>query len=336
MPPHWDPPSEVEAFKDNGKVFKDTTSKDEATRKEEKKKAARALLSNLKIDLSESQMTKAAVIGSVIALRDAMRLLAAETKVQAKPGDNAKKAEDPGHEAWPTYTQFECYSCHHDLSSPGYLAWRQARGFGQWFDGQAQASNPGRPRLRPWPLALVPLALAQAGAGNARKELMAGVEALHAALDSHPFGQAADVAAAAEQVARAADTLLTTLQSTKFTPAVAPKLVEALTKLPAEAVRDFDSARQVVWAIKTIYSENKPTFKADESAVNAALKDLDGMLKLDPYETRFAFGNNPNQPKAGVNVNAESEKEIRKSLSCAAGFDPDEFARKLAALGKLM
>jgi Cytochrome c554 and c-prime len=129
-PPHWYHPREVPAFED----------------------ADRKLLDNFLADLSGLHHTKMALVGGAVALREAMDVMAQQAKA--------------GGEAWPELAHFECFACHHDLQAPGYLNWRQVRGYGHPLDGRVQPGQAGRPHFRPWPTALVRLAIHHVGGGR--------------------------------------------------------------------------------------------------------------------------------------------------------------------------
>ena len=229
MPAHWWNPAEVDAFKKEPELARRNHA-----------------------DPSEPPLTKAAVIGGVVTLREAMRLLAAE----------AEAADPGGQTRWPAYGQLECYACHHDLRSPGYLQWRQQRGSGSRFDGFPLTGTAGQPQFRPWPLALVPLALAQAenaeSSERSRQAVRDGVKALHEAFEAQPFGDGGEVARASKRVEAAAESLLHALESTRFTRTSARRLLTALATVAADDFPDFDSARQVACAIRTIHAEWQP------------------------------------------------------------------------------
>src|SRR5262249_2398971 len=112
------------------------------------------------------------VIGAAVSLRESMRLLAG----QAGEG-GAPDVEKP----WPELAQFDCYACHHDLRP---RSWRQQRGY---------AGRPGRPDMRPWTLALVPLAVHHAAGSDAKAaatlsaEFQAKRKAVVAAFNARPF-----------------------------------------------------------------------------------------------------------------------------------------------------
>src|SRR5205823_2481854 len=139
------------------------------------------------------EKTEMVVISGLVAFRESMELL----KNEAKLGHAVKNEE----RSWPELAQFDCYACHHDLKSN---SWRQKRGY---------TGKPGRPDVRPWPTALVKLAIQHAAQDN--KELAANlsaeyglrVKALSAAFDAQPFGDPKKVAAAATAAADWADQL---------------------------------------------------------------------------------------------------------------------------------
>ena len=302
MPPHWDSPEKVEAFQKDG-----------------------ALALRNHADPSEPPLTKAAVVGGVVALREAMRLLAAEA-VDAGPPSK-----------WPEYAQLDCYACHHELRSPGYVLWRQQRGARRYFDGVVLIGAFGRPQFRPWPLALVPLALAHVEAGGATREaLLEAVKELHKAFDSRPFGDGAEVAQAARRVEAAAGSLLEALKNQPFTRGSAPKLLAALAKIPSDDFPDYESARQIACAIQAIHAEWQPR-PANDAQFVELIDELTRTLRLDPYASREAREN----VVAGRSLSGDdlarkllelSEEEYQSSLTRAADYDPIAFKRAMARL----
>ncbi len=143
----------------------------------------------LRYDGVDEERTKLVLVSAAVSLRESMRLLAREAADCAKAVDTDKRALD--------LANFDCYACHHDLKSP---SWRQKRGY---------AGKPGRVPMRPWPTALVKLAIHQA-AKDAEAGVMEDVftkkwQRLQAAFEAKPFGDAKKIAPAADDLANWAE-----------------------------------------------------------------------------------------------------------------------------------
>ena len=327
MPPHWAKPADVEAFqKDAG------------------------LRERNHVDFSEPQATKAVVVGAVVTLRDAMRLLASRAESATAPAGEV-------FAAWPDYAQFDCYACHHDLQAPGFRRQRQMRGFDHRFDGAVVSGVAGRPQFRPWTLALAGVALARADEAN-KEEFRKAVKALYAAFDARPFGDPAAVTRAARRLEAWSEGMLVSIGRKKLDAGSPPEVLKALASTPAEQLLDYDSSRQVAWASKAVYADWTPK-PANHDRFEAVLADLDLMLKLDPHKSlkpradaiaaqERAEGALRSELRANAVAAREradalretllklSEDEFKVSIARAADYDPDVFKEALGRLKSLM
>jgi hypothetical protein len=180
--------------------------------------------------------TRLSLAGSVAALGGYADLLA----TQAEQAANATAA---GLD----WAVFDCYACHHDLKTP---SWRQERGY---------TGKPGRPRMRPWPMALVKLALGEGAGPEASRELDVGLQKLDGAFNIRPFGDLRAVQATGHALAvdlkRPASALGDPHKP--FDRERAGRVLRGLCAAGAGEVLDYDSARQLAWAFQTIYEEWK-------------------------------------------------------------------------------
>jgi hypothetical protein len=257
--------------------------------REKKEKA----LKLLKIDLAETKFeeTKLVQAGSAVALRAAMNLLAKQADAGAKDPHSGK--------AWPELAQFECYACHHELKVNG---WRPTRGF---------PGIPGRPHGRDWPIGLVRLE---------DKGIDEQLKSVYAAFDVQPFGDPAKVRDAAQVAAKWASQLLE--QNAKpLSRADAVALMQKLCVVDEKQPPDFDTARQLAWALKTVYEElkqeKKPANDADISAILGAF-ERDLMLKLPAGK--------------GERV----EKQLPATLDKLNNYTPGPFQESLKKLAGLL
>ena len=243
------------------------------------------------------------VVSALVAFRESMNLLAA----QAEQGAEAKDAE----RSWPELAQFDCIACHHDLKSD---SWRQKRGY---------AGKPGRPMMREWASALVPVALVHAGKGESAREqrlqaeLRDRMKELTAIFDAQPFGDPKSIAKTARAASQWANGLLNESKSIPMDKAGAGKLLAGLGKEAKVRTLDFDSARQFVWAFRAIQSESNVKWAAQKD-IAAALKELDEQLKLD-------------FPKGQVEITKDF---LRESLERLNNYEPDRFRKAFELLSK--
>jgi hypothetical protein len=313
MPPHWWERDEVPLFR-----------------------ADPALRERYHASASEPARTKAVLIGGVIALRESMRLLAAEAGGEARAEAQVS--------AWPDCARLECYSCHHDLESPGYRHWRQLRGFGHRFEDLKLKGTPGHPQPRPWPLALLRPALVQLERGTEpqpiRDALRESLAELYRSLAARPTGDPEEVARAAHRLEAAAQALLDALTASRFDNTTPLRLLSALAAIPDDEFPDYDSARQVAWAARSMYADCRPR-PANDDRIAAVIRDLDRLLKLDLHAGRAAWEklsaakDRPDELLIG-DLFRLSEAEYEASASKAAGYDPVEFKKVMARLKSLL
>ena len=201
----------------------------------------------------------------------------------------------------------DCYACHHDLKLP---SWRQLRGY---------QGKPGRPPLRPWPLALVglaPLVQDQAPSGPGGEFQKYQME-LHLALSKQPFGKPEDVGPAAAKLEHWAHRVLEDLQgdfgNLAEPGAVQLRLLRALAALPPTAYPDYDSARQIAWAFRSIYAEWQTENPALAGArdIQAILDRWEKQLNLKPDSLRQERATLVSEmlPREGFGAPAEKWKD---------------------------
>ena len=249
------------------------------------------------------ERTEFVLVSALVSFRESMKLLAA----QAEEGGAAK---DPD-QGWPELAQFDCIACHHDLKSD---SWRQKRGY---------SGKPGRPMMREWPSALMPLAILHVGKGETEREkkltgeLNSKMKELTAAFDVQPFGDPKRVAKSARDAAQWADGLLKEMKADSIDRAGAQRLLAGLVKESKARTLDFDSARQYAWAFRAIQAESDPKGAAD-AEVAKSLKDLNDQLSLD-------------FPKGQVEIVKDFLKE---SLDRLNNYEPERFRRTFESLNK--
>lgn len=254
------------------------------------------------LDLNKLEQTELVAVGGLLTLREALRLLAAQV--------SADRPDVPGMR-WPDFARFDCYACHHDVNRPN---WRQDRLF---------PGAPGRPPAPTWPMALVILGLEAAGpdqAAQRREEYQRGLRALHEALAAEPFGDRPRTIAAAQGLADWTDETVKALAKTRIDRPLALKLLRTLCRLDRDDLPDYDTARQLFWALRTIARELEPDPKA-RAPIDAVLARMDNRLGFS-------------LPSAGLQVPIEETLEIR--LKAVARFDPAPFLELVGELTRAL
>ena len=246
---------------------------------------------------NEMYRTRAVVLGGVTAMREAIELFVDQSA---------------GSEQQPELAVYDCFACHHDLKMP---SWRQQRGF---------VGTPGRPRMRPWPTALVRLGIFHAFSNKAGFEqhddvFQQRLNAVHQALDARPFGDRAAIRKAGLTLVEHLNELSEELETKSYDQAAAHRLFRYLCREGAQQLHDYDSARQIGWAARSMYAAFDP--KPDNSnQIEAIIDDLTQLLRLDL--------------PAGQNRSISSE--LPEALETLANYEPEPFRQSMERLGKLV
>jgi hypothetical protein len=261
---------------------------------------------------AKREQTDLVVASGIVALREAMRLYAAEAR------DDTLVKEPETH--WPDFARFDCYACHHDLKVP---SWRQERGYG--------GRTPGRPPVPPWPDVLVQLGLTVAdpeGKQGRLSEYQNARDAFYAATASRPFSDREQSAAAAQKLADWADAVSQELRGVFEDPTrvtvdrkMAVRLLHQLCQMALTAPLDFDSARQIAWSFRIIYKETQamdPKAPSDP-ALGTLVDSLFDKLHLA-------------LPSAGKQEQIVGSLPAR--LSAVFDFDPEAFQAHFAAMAQ--
>jgi hypothetical protein len=289
LPQHWRDAKDVPYF----------DTKDETIRR------------NYHLETVDFQNTRQALIGSVASFRMTMRLVAARgdqgikvpdlssvwpelraSGVDGKPLPANDVTGERAMQAWPAVAlgHSDCYACHHELAVP---SWRQQRRYGLKLpDGGHIRTTPGRPQVRLWSMGLLGPAIryvARAkppGYEKQQVELLSGyLKALASACDGTPFGDAADVKAAAAQLAGWSQGLLDELAKAEYSTATAIDLLNDLCSPDTTDGVDYETARLIASAARVVYQEIVLKTKGTPQA-DAALKTMGDQLDLQPYKGR--------------------------------------------------
>ncbi|MDA0282525.1 MAG: multiheme c-type cytochrome [Planctomycetota bacterium] len=289
--------------------------------------------------LDDLARTKSVIIGGTMALRETVNLFASQ-------------AVDDDSQAWPELAVFDCSACHHELAAP---SWRQKRGYGK--------SLPGRPQMFAWPEALVKLGIRQRAGDNDeifQKDWDAyhgRMEELRRVLDRRPFGDPKAIQAVAMGEAGLV-AWLDQLANDVFRSSVgkddAQRTLQTLVSLPPDSYPDFHSARQLVWAIRTILSEMNSDIPAFAAAV-------EGETEKQSIDRALANLKVYNDWKSGDRASARQKanellsmlelteklrldlpagdkyviaEQLPESLKAIGGYDPEWFREQLQELAK--
>ena len=273
------------------------------------------------------ERTELIAVGGLVALRSSLELFAAQAAQQGKGS------------LWPEYARFDCYACHHDLRSPS-LTQQQTREAGR---------TPGRPRAPSWPGVLAGLSIVAANpalAPDREKQLRAHMQSFHAALDSRPFGDQAQIMDSVKRFSTWADKIIGELADLtnpqQKAPPVPPQAVPIIGRATAIAMLrricdsaaqqtpDFDSARQMAWACRTIYDE-LTVQPAEDDPVVKELKLLDRQLALTLR--RHASAKDPFPTKSEQKPIVEDEPFLQR-LKAVTEYDPSLVKSGFATIAK--
>ncbi len=184
-------------------------------------------------DAMDMEQTRIAAVTGLVALRSSVQIMGnyATEALDAKASDRA----------WPELAFYDCYACHHDLKSK---SWRLERGY---------QGKPGRPTFRPWPFALARFGdrLAEPGAST----LDPAIASWNALFNNIPFGDAKQVSVEADKLNKLIGQRIEQLTAKKIDRETAKRAALDLVDLAKKDVHDFDSARQLAWALRTIEIE---------------------------------------------------------------------------------
>jgi hypothetical protein len=238
-------------------------------------------------DIADVQHSRLTLESSAVVLREQMNLVAGRADLKAaNPKNNWPelvlpifKEEKGVEQLWPqvAMAHSDCYACHHELRRP---SWRQERGYGiRLLDGQSVEGVPGRPQVRPWPMALFEISLRNAFKDDAPKrmgDLKGALDKLYAACNARPFGTPEAVGQAAQalqQWCRQSADVRSAFD--KLDRKALPPLLGQLSRLPEAYYPDFDTARQLASAFQVLYVESSGKGEMDAKArkVLAGLMD---------------------------------------------------------------
>lgn len=139
---------------------------------------------------------------------------------------------------WPqiAMAHSDCASCHHELA---HASWRQVRGY---------PGRPGRVPLAEWPFTLTSRGVGL-GAGD-REALTKSFQKVFEACSQRPFGDPAALGMSARMAGAEVRKRFPLSEQ-----ADAKSLLQSLSTMPAEEYLNFDSARQILAALRSVEGE---------------------------------------------------------------------------------
>jgi hypothetical protein len=273
------------------------------------------------------EQTELIAVSGLVTLRRALELLA----VPAEPESDGRPAPD--------FARYDCYACHHELRSPG-LSWRQARG---------TEAAPGRPLAPSWPGALAVLSIVAADprlAAEREVQFRDHIRSVHAALASQPFGNRAEIVGSVQRFTQWADQILGELADlTKPQPKDAPQapqpariigraaaiaMLQRLCELAIQRIPDYDSARQMAWACRSLYEELTPQPAPDDPVIKE-LKLLDRQLVLTLHPHTGARDLFPTKSEQKPILEGEG---FLQRLKAVAEYDPSLVQSRFTSIVK--
>ena len=183
---------------------------------------------------------KGVIIAGVCLARESARLDRAWRAATAESGD------------WPDFAQYDCAACHHELERP---SWRQTR-----------AKQPGKLLPPAWPTALVEVAIRHVARDDAN-----GAERFRREIEER--------AAAHGDLSGTLDGLLSEVDRLASDRPAADHVLHDLAELGQQPYLDFDSARQMGWAFRSVYRAIEPSQPNERAA--EGLAKLSSLLQLD-------------------------------------------------------
>ncbi len=259
----------------------------------------------------DDSAAKQALIGGLVGLKAYLDLLAASQPLVPLAADGEKVAAG-ANSGGPELALYDCYSCHHDLQKE---SWRQSRGYPH--------GKPGRPMIRPFPLALARVAAEQLGAAEQLEQSLAPV---YESLNAVPFGKPATLSAAAKSAAAAIGTMLNGANHslTAKGDLLSQQVLLTVCKAAVEKPLDYESTRQLAWTVMLIQRQLAATNgRWNDERIKAGIATLSQQFSLEPREQ-------PQSIQATSSANLKRLNDFEKLTAPAAQPPPVEATRASA------
>jgi Cytochrome c554 and c-prime len=183
--------------------------------------------------------------------------------------------------AWPEYSELQCYSCHHSLTTPE-ASWRQARGY--------PGRRPGDPPWNPSRYTIFHELVAQADSDQAGKLDAELGRLAHLMSQLNPDREA--VATAASNTAQLVGDLSARIDSTPNDAASALRLLQKISgDADSVSAQGEHAAAQAAMAVQSLYvaydrNQKMPNSEQLREAISGLFQELENPSSYDP--ARFA------------------------------------------------
>ncbi len=264
------------------------------------------------------EQTELVAVSGIVTLRESMRLFVAQARSGA-----------PAEGGWPDFALFDCSACHHTLVTTGPLARQRKR---------RSSGAPGRPTVPNWPSVLVQIGIDAANpklALQRTQQLEDDLQEFHRAMRASPFGDRRRALRAADRIIDRSQAIIQDLtEMTRVPPGtpgrivdrgVALGLLHTLSAIVSGDVLDYDSARQITWAFRTIYQEVVPQAPRE---VQDTFKALDSELGL----TLHRIPRHTPEKLNGIAQKPSIIETLAERLRFIADYNPESLQRHFANL----
>ena len=264
--------------------------------------------------IDHNQSAAAVVLGGVVALREMTEL----TRDLTRPATNRGQS-------WPELAAFDCTACHHELRNP---SWRQTR---------TSELRPGRPPMHAWPTALVRLAIYHIS--DDREEYVrrladftGKLSAVQAAFEATPFGDPPTLRKASADLSQwLTNDLIAPVVAKPFDNTAVVRSRKMLVRIGSTERQDYDSARQIAWALRTLCCELGGSQEIQD-LFNVLTKDL--RLDLPNTLGDFCQTTTPgSKPRESVIPLTDS---VSAALANEVQYDPEKFMKTMSDLQRLL
>ena len=260
--------------------------------------------------VDHNQGAAAVVLGGVVALRETVELI----RDLARPATSRRPS-------WPELSTFDCTACHHDLRNPNGQQTRH------------EELRTGRPTMHAWPTALVRLAIYHISDDRdeyVRKldDFTEKLSAVRAEFEATPFGDPPALRKAAADLSLwLTDDLIAPVAAKPFDDNAVQRSRKMLVHIGSAERHDYDSARQIAWALRTLYCD-----LIRSSEIQTLFGELTNDLRLDLPNTpgNFCHTTTPrDKPRESVVPLTDS---VPAALATEVRYDPERFMKTMSQL----
>lgn len=306
------PGFELETFAQQmPKHWRDFHKKSDGVRDEFLKRSADDIYGRDSYKLDQLHETRAVLIAALVSYSENFKLAGALADEELKT-----PVTKPD---WPELAQFECFACHHDLKDK---SWRQRR---------TVRGTPGRPQLRSWPTVLTRLALKTLGQDP--QELDRRTQPVEKLLSDQPFGRQDRWAESVQSTTEWLDQQAAALERKPLSRDAGLTLLRDIVAVADSEFWDYDSARQLVWALQVLRRElatdrSPAPLRELIASIDAELSDIEKLFVLNLLDGQKAQQEVPGSTK----TREVTEVDLTKTLPPIADYDAVIYREKFHTL----